>query len=361
MDDELLKHPKAADLSDRLIVLAFQEPGPFSGPAPLAAQDWYEERLSALLTRIPAEKLVIALGGFGMDWISGRPDPEYLNFFDITEAVARYGGSIELDQESLNSVASFSDAQGQRHQIWFLDALSAHNQLAQIPLDQIGGMAIWPVSGGDVGVWDLLSPGGPDRECYPEHFAGDQSPPLTSDTRGKALCSRFKTRPLRVGGFGGRPGKRSDHRCQLPGTSARAFTVTLSGTLPDNSVILTFDDGPSRTYTPQILDILKEYGVPAVFFVVGTRVQNSPEIVRRIVDEGHELGVHTYSHPNIAEISDLRLKLELHGSQELIKSVSGQNTNLFRAPYGFDENPETPRRGEGSKSAVERTLCRGRN
>ena len=108
------------------------------------------------------------------------------------------------------------------------------------------------------------------------------------------------------------------------------------------SVILTFDDGPSRTYTPQILDILKEYGVPAVFFVVGTRVQKSPEIARRIVEDGHELGVHTYSHPNIAEISDLRLKLELHASQELIKSVSGINTNLFRAPYGFDENPKTP-------------------
>ena len=62
------------------------------------------------------------------------------------------------------------------------------------------------------------------------------------------------------------------HYLKLP----RAFTVDLSGTLPDNTVILTFDDGPSRTYTSRILDILKEYSVPAVFFVVGTRVQNSP-------------------------------------------------------------------------------------
>lgn len=341
MDDELVKHPKASDLSDRLIVLAFQEPGPFSGPAPLAAQDWYEERLSALLTSIPAEKLVIALGGFGMDWISGKPSPEYLNFFDITEAVDRHGGSIGLDPGSLNSFASFSDDQGRRHQIWFLDALSAHNQLSRIPLDQVGGIALWPVSGGDVGVWDLLQPGGP----------------ITSATLG--MLQEIKPAShVRYAGKGplltvqntAVPGWRDLESNQESGLITgvnyrelpRAFTVALSGALPENTVILTFDDGPSRTYTPRILDILEEYGVPAVFFVVGTRVQSSPDIIRRIVSEGHELGVHTYSHPNIAAISGFRLKLELHASQELIESVSGVNTNLFRAPYGFDENPETP-------------------
>jgi cellulose synthase/poly-beta-1,6-N-acetylglucosamine synthase-like glycosyltransferase/peptidoglycan/xylan/chitin deacetylase (PgdA/CDA1 family) len=341
MDDALLNLPKAADLSGRLIVLAFREPGPFSGPSPLAPQDWYEDRLAELQSRIPAVKLVIALGDFGMDWISGRPVPEYSNYFDITEAVARHGGSIEFDPESLNSVASFSDAEGRRHQIWFLDALSAHNQLAQIPFDQIGGVAIWPVSGGDPGVWELLSPGLPTLNDLPG---------LLQDIKPASHVRYTGMGPLLKVENPAAPGRRvltADPESGLISyvnylEYPRAYTVNLSGTLPDNSVILTFDDGPSRTYTPQILDILSDYGVPAVFFVVGTRVQNSPDIIRRIVEDGHELGVHTYSHPNISEISDLRLKLELHASQELIKSVSGLNTNLFRAPYGFDENPETP-------------------
>ena len=211
MDDELLKHPKAADLTDRLIVLAFQEPGPFSGPAPLAAQDWYEERLSALQTRIPAEKLVIALGGFGMDWISGRPEPEYLNFFDITEAVTRYGGSIELDRVSLNSVASFSDAQGRRHQIWFLDAVSAHNQLAQVALDQVGGVAIWPVSGGDPGVWELFSPAAPIPNASPS-LLQDIRARLSRQIHGE-WSTAHGSKPGRSGStdFDGRPGKRPDH------------------------------------------------------------------------------------------------------------------------------------------------------
>ena len=341
MDDELLKHPKAADLSDRLIVLAFKEPGPFSPPEPLAAQDWYEESLSALLTRIPADKLVVALGASGMGWISGQADPEYLNFFDITDAVARHGGSIQFDPESLNSLASYSDNQGRRHQIWFLDALSAHNQLARVPLDQVGGVAVWPVSGGDPGVWDLLS------QPFP---IPNTSPNPLQEIKGAAHVRYTGQGPLLTVRNTAAPGWRDlavDSESRLI-TNAnyrdlpRAFTINLSGTLPEKTVIFTFDDGPSRTYTPQILDIMQEYSVPAVFFVVGTRVQDSPEIVRRIVDEGHELGVHTYSHPNVADISDFRLKLELHASQELIKSVSGLNTNLFRAPYGFDENPKTP-------------------
>lgn len=341
MDDPLLSHPGIGDLAHRLIVLAFREPGPFSLPSPLAGQDWYEQRLSALLSSIPADKLVIALGNFGMDWISGRPDPEYTDYFDIMDAVVRHGGSVGLDPNSLNAMASFSDAEGQRHQIWFLDALSAHNQLARLPLDQVGGVAIWPVSGGDPGMWDLLFSGPvmpgitptllqEVRPAYHVRYTGKG--PLLTVRNGAAAGWRDLTVDPETGLI-----TEADYR-KYP----RAFTVSLSGDLPRNTVVFTFDDGPSRTYTPQILDILRDHGVPAVFFVVGNRVQSAPDIVRRIVDEGHELGVHTYSHPNIARISDLRLRLELHASQELIRSVSGLSTNLFRAPYGFDENPQTP-------------------
>ncbi|MDU8945953.1 polysaccharide deacetylase family protein [Ovoidimarina sediminis] len=341
IDDPLTRRPDAADLADRLIVLAFQEPGPYSGPAPLAAQRWYEDQLLSLLNRLPAEELVVAFGNFGMDWISGEPNPDYLNFFDITEAVSRHGGEIVMDSQSLNATASFTDSQKRRHRVWFLEALSAHNQLVQLPLDRLGGVAIWPVSGGDPGVWDILSPGFQIPISAP-FLLQDIHPPsqIRYIGKGPLLTVRNSAAPgQRILSTDPESGLITDaHYVALP----REFTVALSGTLPDNSVILTFDDGPSRTYTPKILDILKDYRVPAVFFVVGSRVQNSPDIARRIVEEGHELGVHTYSHPNIAGVSDLRLTLELHATQELIESVSGQSTNLFRAPYGFDENPKTP-------------------
>lgn len=341
MDDALLEHANIANLTDRLIVLAFQEPGPFSGPAPLADQRWFERRMRALTQSIPAEQLVIGLGSFGMDWVSGRPDPDYLSYFEVTEAVAQNKGVIKLDRESLNPVVSFSDAQGHRHQIWFLDAVNFHNQLARTPVNQVRGIALWPLSGGDPGVWELLS---------------------QSEFENPVAVSRLKTiRPASHVKYVGKGPLLSVQNSTVSGQREivfdeasglitdqvyralpRAFTIALDGDLPEKSVILTFDDGPNRNYTPQILDILKDYDVPAVFFVVGSRVQRFPDIAKRIVEDGHELGVHTYYHPNIAEISELRLKFELHASQELIKSVTGLNTNLFRAPYGFDENPETP-------------------
>ena len=337
----LWAQPNAGDLADKLIVLAFNEPGPFSGPEPLAPQTWFEAKVSQLLADLPAEKVVIAIGGFGMDWISARSEPEYLNYFDVVEAAQRHDGTLRVDQDALNTEVRFLDDKGQRHHIWLLDALSAHNQLSRLPLGDLDGVALWPVSGGDPGVWKILSPGVPE----PEVALG-----LLQRVSAAPYVRYAGTGPFLTGHNSAAPGRRVLQLDQESGLIVeatyldfpRAFTVTQSGDMPDRSVILTFDDGPSAKYTPAILDILKEHDVPAVFFVVGTRVQQNPEIARRIVDEGHELGVHTFFHPNIAEVSDLRLKLELHASQELIESVSGKSTNLFRAPYGFDENPETP-------------------
>lgn len=340
-DHALWAQPNAGDLADKLIVLAFNEPGPFSGPEPLAPQAWFEAKVSKLLENLPAEKVVVAIGGFGMDWISARSTPEYLNYFDVVEAVQRHGGTLRIDQDALNTEARFLDDKGQRHHIWLLDALSGHNQLSRLPLGDLDGVAIWPVSGGDPGIWKIISPGLPDPKIARDFLQRISAAPYVN---------YVGTGPFLTGHNSATPGRRILQLDQESGLIVeatyldypRAFTVTQSGDLPDRSVILTFDDGPSAKYTPAILDILKEHDVPAVFFVIGTRVQQNPDIARRIVDEGHELGVHTYLHPNIAEVSDLRLKLELHASQELIESVSGKSTNLFRAPYGFDENPETP-------------------
>ena len=342
MEHALWAQPDAGDLADKLIVLAFNEPGPFSGPQPLAPQPWFEAKVSKLLADLPAEKVVIAIGGFGMDWISARSEPDYLNYFDVTEAVLQHDGTLRMDQHALNTEARFLDDKGQRHHIWLLDALSAHNQLARLPLGDLNGVALWPVSGGDPGIWKIISPGLPDPEIALGLMQRISAAPYVKYVgKGPFLTANRSAAP-------GRRILKLDPESGLIVDATyldfpRAFTVTQSGDMPDRSVILTFDDGPSAKYTPAVLDILKEHDVPAVFFVIGTRVQQYPEIARRIVDEGHELGVHTFFHPNIAEVSDLRLKLELHASQELTESVSGKSTNLFRAPYGFDENPDTPK------------------
>ena len=107
-------------------------------------------------------------------------------------------------------------------------------------------------------------------------------------------------------------------------------------------IALTFDDGPDPVWTPRILDILKREHVLATFFIIGESGQSNPSLVRRIVDEGHDLGNHTFTHPNLGQIPGKITDLELNATQRLIESLTGRSTTLFRAPYFGDAEPTTP-------------------
>lgn len=107
-------------------------------------------------------------------------------------------------------------------------------------------------------------------------------------------------------------------------------------------IALTFDDGPDPEWTPKILDILKERGIKAAFFIIGENGQENPELVKRIVDEGHEIGNHSFTHPNLGEVPNAVTEVELNATQRLIESLTGRSTRLFRGPYFGDAEPRTP-------------------
>jgi cellulose synthase/poly-beta-1,6-N-acetylglucosamine synthase-like glycosyltransferase/peptidoglycan/xylan/chitin deacetylase (PgdA/CDA1 family) len=111
-------------------------------------------------------------------------------------------------------------------------------------------------------------------------------------------------------------------------------------------IALTFDDGPDPNWTPAILDILKQENVPATFFVIGRNGQAYPNLVRRIVNEGHEIGNHTFTHPNLGEIPGSLTDLELNATQRLIESLVGRSTVLFRPPYFGDAEADKPQEVE---------------
>lgn len=104
-------------------------------------------------------------------------------------------------------------------------------------------------------------------------------------------------------------------------------------------VALTFDDGPDSQYTPQILDILKEQGIKATFFLIGNRAQLFPDVVKRMIEEGHVIGNHTLNHPNIIKLDNRAIRQEIIGGEEALAKLTGYRTALFRSPYG-SLNPE---------------------
>ncbi|MEY9991740.1 cellulose synthase/poly-beta-1,6-N-acetylglucosamine synthase-like glycosyltransferase/peptidoglycan/xylan/chitin deacetylase (PgdA/CDA1 family) [Streptomyces sp. V4I8] len=108
---------------------------------------------------------------------------------------------------------------------------------------------------------------------------------------------------------------------------------TESLNLQDHRLVLTFDDGPDPTWTPKVLDVLKKHDAHAVFFVTGTMTSRYPDLVRRMVEEGHEVGLHTFNHPDLSYQSQKRIDWELSQNQLAISGAAGIRTSLFRPPY----------------------------
>ena len=106
----------------------------------------------------------------------------------------------------------------------------------------------------------------------------------------------------------------------------------------ENKIALTFDDGPHPVYTPIILDILKEYGVQATFFVIGENAERYPDLIRRILSEGHEIGNHTYLHKNLKEHTMDCVCHEIVQTEETILRISEQRTKVLRPPGGLYDN-----------------------
>lgn len=106
--------------------------------------------------------------------------------------------------------------------------------------------------------------------------------------------------------------------------------------VPDRTVVLSFDDGPSPEWTPKILDVLAAHDIHAVFFVTGAMTTRHPELIRQIVAGGHEIGVHTFTHPDLVYQSEARISWELAQTQLALAGVAGVHSALFRPPYSSD-------------------------
>ncbi|HWB60829.1 MAG TPA: polysaccharide deacetylase family protein [Chthoniobacteraceae bacterium] len=99
-------------------------------------------------------------------------------------------------------------------------------------------------------------------------------------------------------------------------------------------IAMTFDDGPSATLTPKLLDLLKAKGIKATFFVIGQNAEAHPEILKRAIAEGHEIGNHTWTHPVLSKLSDDAVRQELQKTQDAIVAAIGKKPTLMRPPYG---------------------------
>ena len=327
-----------SDNVDRFVASLFDETSDIDPPGPLGSRPWFEGWLHVLLEGSDTKQWIITLGSYGYDWTIGGKKAELISF---PEAMSRANNaeieSAEVSGPSYNPFFYFEDAD-KEHAVWFLDVVTFLNELREVRGQKAGGFALYRLGTEDPAIWDALAVAkdfkidNQTREAL-EILKGTDT--ITDVGEGEIVTvdeSRADgMRKLAVDSEGYLTAKYTKFP-EFP-------TLYHQGAGGEHQVAITFDDGPDPKWTPKILDILKAANAKAAFFLVGVNAEKYPGLVGRIVNEGHEIGNHTYYHPNLALAWPEHVRLELNATQLLIETITGRATTLFRPPYAADTQP----------------------
>ncbi|MBC2670180.1 glycosyltransferase [Novosphingobium piscinae] len=323
-----------ARAADKLVLMAYDEHWEGGTPGPIASEPWFAARLAATVAGLPADRVIVALGNYAYDWHAGQAEAltvaeAWLTARD-SEARPRFVNALG------NAAFSYADG-GVRHDVWLLDAAASWNELHVLRQLGLANVALWRLGSEDPGFWSVLARW---RSGAGRPTLTTIAPPQTVDVAGSGEILRIAATPQagrRQLTYAPRGERIVDERfLALP----TPFEVQRTGNRP-RLVALTFDDGPDPTWTPRILDVLERFHVPATFFIVGENGVAQRGLLRRIAEDGDEIGNHSYTHPNMAEEAPAGIGLELNATQRLIEAYTGRSTRLFRAPYFGDAEPTT--------------------
>ena len=338
-DDPDWNYKAYAAANDYLMLMAYDQHWTGSDAGPVAAQDWFEQKLIARMHDLDSSKTIIALGNYGYNWSDTTHDADEVTFQEALISASDSSAVPVFDPASHNPYYEYDEEDNSHHRVWFLDAVTAYNQMRAASGYKPAGFAIWRLGSEDPSVWSILGTQNSSPDVLRTINYGYEV-----DFEGNGELLRVMSRPQKgardmqvdASGF-----INSEKFTALPSS----YVVQRTGDRP-GLLALTFDDGPDPRWTPAILDILKQENVPATFFIIGKNGQAYPDLVRRIVDEGHEIGNHTFTHPNLGEIPLSLTELELNATQRLIESEVGRSTVLFRPPYFGDAEADKPQEVE---------------
>jgi cellulose synthase/poly-beta-1,6-N-acetylglucosamine synthase-like glycosyltransferase/peptidoglycan/xylan/chitin deacetylase (PgdA/CDA1 family)/spore germination protein YaaH len=351
--------------SDGLVLMDYDEHQGPTEPGPIASQDWFLTNLRNALKTVPKEKLIVALGSYGYDWTTTLPPPatpvkghrkppppppanpnvSWIGTQDAWQAASDSDARIELDPDSLNAHFGYDDEDAHlRHEVWYLDAVTVLNEMRAARTLGLQTFCLWRLGSEDGSLWKIWD--NPMQHNDPAKALATVPPGYDVDTEGSGDILRVIQRP--------KSGSRTialDPDPNVPvagkmitGESMQSYpapyTLDQYGYEP-KKVALSFDDGPDPDWTPKILDVLKKYNVKGTFLMIGEVAEDNVGLMQRVYREGHEIGNHTFTHPDISDISTSQLDLELNLTERLYGSKLGVHPLFFRPPYSIDQEPDT--------------------
>lgn len=349
-------YSKLSDYNDYIILMAYDEYNGSTGPGPISAQKWIEDAVSWTAKRMDPSKIILGVSGFGYSWSNGVLDPLPLTYNDAINKAKTIGAKIIYDNDTYNLHFSYATENTEdstdviNHEVWFTDAATTFNILRFSDEFATAGTALWRLGSEDQRIWKFYnrSLSNASLQQNPFNFDSLKTIPIIQNSvgfqgEGEVLDILYSPQPGEIS-FEIDTTEQliaEQNYLQLPsGYVIRKFAEdTTVG--KGHKLILTFDDGPSAEWTPKILDILEREKVPATFFVIGINAEQNIPLLKREYRDGFEIGNHTFTHHNIAEMSLSRAALEMKLTRLLIESVTGHSTILFRAPYNADSEPQT--------------------
>jgi cellulose synthase/poly-beta-1,6-N-acetylglucosamine synthase-like glycosyltransferase/spore germination protein YaaH/peptidoglycan/xylan/chitin deacetylase (PgdA/CDA1 family) len=330
---------------DGIVLMNYDEHYPGAESGPVASQDWFEQNLKFAQSVIPKEKIICAIANYGYDWVlkpkNGKLPPgvhdSSVSVQDAWLAARDSDEDINFDDDAMNPHLSYLDENNLRHDIWFVDGVTALNHMRTAQNMGIQTFALWRLGSEDRSLWRVWDtpgePGATDK-------LRDVPPGADVDMEGQGEILRIEDKPAH------------GTRDLTVDAGSKMIADEVFQNLPEpyrvarygysqNKVAITFDDGPDPEWTPKILDVLKAKNATATFFLIGIQTDKFSGIAKRIYREGNTIGNHTFTHPDITNMSTPLMKAELNLTERLFASMMGIRATLMRPPYAIDEEPDT--------------------
>jgi cellulose synthase/poly-beta-1,6-N-acetylglucosamine synthase-like glycosyltransferase/spore germination protein YaaH/peptidoglycan/xylan/chitin deacetylase (PgdA/CDA1 family) len=331
--------------ADGVVLMNYDEHYPGGTSGPVASQDWFEQNLKYASNVIPKEKVICAIANYGYDWVQkpkkGKLPAEVhdstVSVQDAWLAARDSDEDVNFDDDAMNPHFSYLDERNLRHDIWFVDAVTALNQMRAAQSMGIKTFALWRLGSEDRSLWRVWDM--PGETSAPDKLR-TVPPGADVDMEGQGEILRIEDKPvdgIRDISVDANSKMIEDEVFE---TLPEPYRVARYGYSP-KKVVITFDDGPDPEWTPKILDILKEKNATATFFLIGIQADKFSGLTKRIYREKNAIGNHTFTHPDITNVSTPLFKAELNLTERLFASMLGVRTTLMRPPYAIDEEPDT--------------------
>ena len=337
---------KIYEHSDLIFVEALNQHYETGQPEAIASLKWVEGWMQKLSDTLPKDKFILSMPAFGLNWGKKGVDAEELSYRVALSIAQEAEAKVVFNPSTYNLEFEYADEDKVPHKVFFTDAVTTFNQLRTVSHFGWRGAAMHRLGSEDSRIWqffdkdlsiEALNKGSfdiktlstvliPEDVEYVGH--GEVMDVLNENPTEGAIRFDYEKANHIIS---------HEYYDKLP----TSYVVQKFGKSDKKNLVLTFDDGPDDEYTPQILDILKKEHVPAAFFLIGKNMEANPDIVKRIYNEGHELGNHTFYHPEIHRVWNIRAEWELIMTRRSIESLTGRSTLLFRPPYNPYVEPQT--------------------